>query len=352
MAKKNIIKAVLTAAASVAVIALIFTKSASCVQGVREGLRLCAVTVIPSLFPFLIVSQFITQSGMADFSGKVLSKTTRLVFGLSGCCSAVILMSLIGGFPVGAKMTDELLHQNKITKAEAGRLNLFCVNAGPAFIIGTVGSLMLSSVRAGVLIYICTALSSLTVGILSRFIITGTTAKETESKVVFIGNPVKALSTSVSDSLNAMLSICAWIVIFNALISIILSSFEGSGVTVLCSILEVTNGVKLSMELFSLPVLAAIISFGGISVHCQIMPYILKSEMSLKLFFCSRIVCAALSAVYLRALLFVFPCETAVFSNYAEITASAYSVSLPSAAALIIMCVLLIFEVDTNKKVC
>lgn len=352
MTAKNIIKTAATALSAAGFIICIFVKSEACVQGVREGLKLCALTVIPSLFPFLIVSRFLTASGLSDALGRLFSKPTRFIFGLSGTCAPVILMSLIGGFPVGAKMAAELCDGKRITKSEAQRLCLFCINAGPAFIIGTVGSLMLSSAKAGVILYISCIASSLTVGVLSRFLGFEKVNKQSESRVVFISNPAVALTSSVTDALNTMLLICAWIVIFNAVISVILTSSDGAFAAVLCSVLEVTNGAKLTAKLFSLPVLAAILCFGGISVHCQIMPYILKSGLKLRLFFASRVVCAALSALVCKALLSVFPCETAVFSNYTGITASAYSVSLPSAAALIIMCALLIFEVDTNRKVC
>lgn len=352
MRGKNINKAVFLLILLTGVCVCIFRFSAQCVEGIREGLKLCAATVIPSLFPFLIVSQFTVESGISDFIGAVLRRPTKLIFGLSGVCSSVIFMSLIGGFPVGARMTAQLLEDGRISRHEAQRLNLFCVNAGPAFIIGTVGSLMLSSVRAGVLLYTSVCLSSVITGILSRLLPVHTDGKKAESSIVVLKEPVSAFSRSVSGSLYSMLSICAWVAVFSAAISIIQSLRHSTGTAALCCILEVTNAAKLSARLFPLPVTAAVLSFGGISVHCQIYSYVEKSGLKLRLFLASRTISAALSALICKGLMLIVPYEASAFSNYSEVIADAYSVSLPSAAALIIMCALLIFEVDTNRKMC
>ena len=146
----------------------LFAKSSECVNGVKEGIMLCVNSIIPTLFPFMIVSRFIVNSGLGDFFGSFFTKITQKLFKLPGICSFVIIMSMIGGFPVGAKMTCDLLESGKINENEAQRLNLFCINAGPAFVIGTVGEIFAKSRRLGVLLFVCCVSSSLLVGIMSR----------------------------------------------------------------------------------------------------------------------------------------------------------------------------------------
>lgn len=352
MREQSIKRASLLLLAIIAVCVCIFRFSPECIQGIKDGMKLCASAVIPSLFPFLIVSQFTVESGMSDCLGTVFAKPTRLIFGLPGICSSVILMSLIGGYPVGARMTAQLIDSNKITVYQAKRLNLFCINAGPAFMIGTVGSIMLSSARAGVVLFLSCASACVILGIASRLIMTEEKTDIKEGTVVVLKEPVSAFTKSVSSSLYSMLSICAWVVIFSAAIGIITAHTEGVGSAVICAVLEVTSGVKLSAGFFSLPVIAAILSFGGLSVHCQIYPYIEKSGLKIKHFLAARTVSACLSAILCKGLLFIIPCDIPTFSNYSEISMNAYSVSLPSAAALLIMCAMLIFEVDNSKKMC
>ena len=95
-------------------------------QGVRDGLTLCGQVVIPSLFPFLALSSFLVQSGLAQRAGHLLEPITKLLFRLPGAAGSAILMSLIGGYPVGARMTVQLLDAALITQKQAQRMLFFC----------------------------------------------------------------------------------------------------------------------------------------------------------------------------------------------------------------------------------
>jgi hypothetical protein len=78
--------------------------------------------------------------------------------------------------------------------------------------------------------------------------------------------------------------------------------------------LEVTNGVKISAGYLKLPLIAGIISFGGVCAHCQVMPYLVKVRMKYKYFLVSRIVSGALSVIICNLLLEFFPVTYEVFS--------------------------------------
>ena len=135
--------------------ALLFLNPESAANGMRSGLNLCATVVIPSLFPFLVVSAFLIRSGLSARIGRLLGPVTRLLFGLPGCTAAPVLMGMLGGYPVGVKAAAELYEQGQLTHAQSSRMICFCVNAGPAFTIGAVGAGMLGSVQAGVVLYAC-----------------------------------------------------------------------------------------------------------------------------------------------------------------------------------------------------
>ena len=133
-------------------------------QGVRDGLTLCGQVVIPSLFPFLALSSFLVQSGLAQRAGHLLEPITKLLFRLPGAAGSAILMSLIGGYPVGARMTVQLLDAALITQKQAQRMLFFCVNSGPAFLISAVGSAMLRSRQAGLILCAALTASALLIG--------------------------------------------------------------------------------------------------------------------------------------------------------------------------------------------
>ena len=47
--------------------------------GIRSGISVCGDVVIPSLFPFMILAEFITLSGAADTLSKPLSPFTKFI---------------------------------------------------------------------------------------------------------------------------------------------------------------------------------------------------------------------------------------------------------------------------------
>ena len=76
---------------------------ADAADGARSGIGYCLNILVPSLFPFMVLSTFLVKSGLSEQIGKVLGGVTRTLFRLPGCTAATILMSMIGGYPVGAR---------------------------------------------------------------------------------------------------------------------------------------------------------------------------------------------------------------------------------------------------------
>ena len=97
-------------------------------NGVTEGLKVCFYIILPSLFPFMVLSTYIIKSNIFDFAYKFLAPISKFLFRQSACTVPVIILSMIGGFPVGIKMVGNLLRENSITKNQAQRLCIFCMN--------------------------------------------------------------------------------------------------------------------------------------------------------------------------------------------------------------------------------
>jgi hypothetical protein len=166
-------------------------------------------------------------------------------------------------------------------------------------------------------------------------------------------DPVGAFVRSVGDATNDVIKICAWVVIFKTVCDGLSTLPIPPGAALFFEfILEVTNGCRAAAGKAPIPALAAIISFGGLSVHCQIMSYLRYTKLKMRYFYTARAVCASFSAIICMELLKVFPCEVSVFATDSSVTPAAYSVSVPALAALLIMSVLLILEVDSDKKMC
>lgn len=303
--------------------------------GMRNGLYLCTSTIIPSMFPFLIVSDFLIRSGLCTHIGRFFSKIIKAVFRLPGSSACVILMSLIGGFPVGAKMTAQLIDNKDISKSDGKRLVLFCVNAGPAFTISAVGDSMLKSKKAGIIIYISLVLSSLIIGFIARFF----AKKESDSAIrtepyfdtaVFVG--------SVSESARAVINICAWVLVFSSISGYLIYLPLKQNVIDWINIFgEVTNGCSAVAGRLPVFILAFVIGWAGLSVHCQVYEYVRKTGLAMWKFLIARFANGTLATAICYGIMHFFPCEINVFSSNTQILAQPYSVSLPAAVAMIIL---------------
>ena len=125
------------------------------VTGASNGLLLWYSSVVPALFPFMVLSSLIVASG----SLSVLMAPVRLVFGpllglsAEGCYT--LLSGLVCGFPMGAKTCADFLSRGQISLREGKFLMAVCNHASPMFLLGYVyplfhGNLLLWKLLAAV----------------------------------------------------------------------------------------------------------------------------------------------------------------------------------------------------------
>lgn len=328
----------------------IFKMPDAVTQGVTEGLKICFNVILPSLFPFMVLSSYIVKSEALSFLYKIFYPITKFILRQPLCTAPVVIMGLVGGFPVGTKMTFLLLEKGQITKNQAQRLCMFCINGGPAFVITAVGVSMLGNSKAGVIIFASLCISSLILGFATSFF---DDKNHTEINIENSAqSPLAALSASVTDGVQSILGICAWVVLFSGLTECLKSiGISNAAYSGLVSVLEVTKGCTLIAGEMGIPVLAAALGFGGFCVHCQVFSYIKATGLKYSHFFVGRVLCSALSAVICHLLLLVFPVDITTAVMNKDITASAFSVSLPAFIALTIMCIVMIFDIDRRQKI-
>ena len=320
-------------------------------EGVINGIEICLYTIIPTLFPFMTLSAYIVKSNILSPFYKAFSFPSRLLFRQPPCATSVIIMSMIGGFPVGIKMTNDLYLTKQINAEQAQRLCLFCMNGGPAFVITTVGISMLGNIKAGIIIYVSLCASSFLSGIISSFIADKNSASQKNEADISL--PLSTLSASINDSTQAITTICSWIILFTAVTSCIKEMKLNSGLyMILCSFLEVTNGCHILSGHTSIPIIAGIIGFGGFCIHFQVLSFLKNIKMKYGHFLVSRIFSGLISAIITQIILLFFPVETDVFSNFNKNIVYSFSVSAPTFFVIIIMCIIMILDIDRKKKVC
>lgn len=115
---------------------VIFSKSN--LTAAKNGLKLWANNVVPSLLPFFIATNLLSHTNIIKYVSKACNKFMRPIFNVPGECAFAFILGLISGYPVGAKIVTDLKDNNLCTTEEAERMLCFTNNSGPLFIIGTV----------------------------------------------------------------------------------------------------------------------------------------------------------------------------------------------------------------------
>lgn len=327
---------------------LLITNARDAAESVKNSIKLCAGTLAPSMLPFLTLTAYIGRSGMLAESGRPFDKLSGRIFRLPGESFCIFLMSMTGGFPVGEKMIACAFERGTLSSSQAKRMALFCIGGGPAFVINTVGVFMVGSMKAGVIFLVSLVTSSLITAIASRFFAKDDFSFGASFKSDTAGN---ALISSVEDSIRSIINICGWIIIFNAFISLIASHLPQNAKLIFTMITEVTGGCAAAAGSFPLPVTASVLGFGGLCVHCQVLPYIKSVGLPYKQFLCARVLNAASAAVISFLLFKLFPCDAPAFAPNTQIVPVAWSVSFPAAAAFLLTVSLMILDLATKEKV-
>lgn len=108
------------------------------VSGAAEGLLLWYRTVLPTLLPFLIMSQILISSNLVYVIGKLLYPVMGPVFHISESAAFAVFGGFLCGYPVGAKLAFDLEDAGAIAPLEGSYLLSFCNNASPMFVISFI----------------------------------------------------------------------------------------------------------------------------------------------------------------------------------------------------------------------
>lgn len=85
----------------------------------KNALKLWSTTVVPSLLPFFIATEVLSYTNVFKTLGKFLDKFMKPLFNVPGIGSGALILGIISGYPVGAKIVSDLRSKNEITKTEA-----------------------------------------------------------------------------------------------------------------------------------------------------------------------------------------------------------------------------------------
>lgn len=297
-------------------------------NGGTNGGFLCIQVLIPSLFPFMVLTDFFTLSGLGGKAPKFVGVLTRYLFKLPKEAGAVILLSLLGGYPVGAKGIKSLHTQGLISDKQAEQMAMFCVASGPGFLVTYLGVVIIGNIKIGYFLLISQVITVLTLGIIS-VLFTKTdktdtmTAVRQEAKTTDMGD---AFVMSVVSGIKSLAGLCGLVILFGGICEVFICITKGNPVlTPLVSLLEITMGTKIMSSHYPPYLVSFFCGFGGLCVHLQIFMQLKGIEFSKSLFFLFRILQGVLSALITLMLTTLFPSAVEVFSNSSSSEPKFYS---------------------------
>lgn len=251
--------------------------------GAREGLELCLRTVIPSLFPFFLLSILLT--------GALAGRKIPMLRPLAGLCGipeggeTLLITGFLGGYPVGAQSVADFYRAEHLSKAEAERLLAFCSNAGPAFLFGMAASIFPQR-RMAVLLWLIHILSAVFTACLIP-------AGKVRTISLSEGKNV-TMSDAMRKSISVMAYVCGWVVLFRVLIAFlsrwVLWLLPIPAQVGIMGLLELTNGCCALSSVTSTAVAfvlcSAMLAAGGLCVTMQTVS--VTEGLSLKFYFLGK----------------------------------------------------------------
>lgn len=309
---------------------LLFRFPEASAAAAREGVTLCLDLIVPSLFPFFVLSSLLIATGLAGACARPLEKLMGPLFGVGGAGAAALGLGLIGGYPVGARTIAQLTERGECTPAEARRLAQFCNNCGPAFFIGAAGVGVFGSKEAGFLLMGANLTAALLLGIGGR-VCQGSLLPRQGRDVPPVSFSALAdrLPQCVTDGFSATLGVCAYVILFSVLAAVAEASsllplatqllaglLPGEGGQELCrsflmGFLELSTGTASLSDApspsLALPLAAFLLGWGGLSVHCQSLPFLRAAGVATGPYLRAKFLQGMLSAGLTALALLVFP---------------------------------------------
>lgn len=325
-----------------------FTKE--CSKGALSGIYFCAEVLVPSIFPFMVISVFVVKSGISAMLGRYLDGVTRASFGLSGKCGTVILLSVIGGYPVGARGLMQLYEHGELDKNSARKAAYFAVGAGPGFLLSFVGVRLLNSFEVGACILGAQVVSVIILGIANKYIFRENRVYNSnqETKKDYCSLTDAVVESTVSATYG-ILEMCGMVVAFSAVGNVIRSLIESDVARKYVDILlEVTAACNTLTKDRNVLLIAFSVGFAGLCVHFQIFQALKGIQINKVLFFLYRILQGLITALLTHVFIRVFGVTLPVFSSVQDTELSLSSSVLGS--GLLVLCgVCFLYSIKKNR---
>ncbi len=285
----------------------LFTKhSQSAAQYMERGMQLCVRTMIPSLFPFMVVAELIVRSGAGQVVARALSFVLRPLFGMSESGVCALTLGVLCGFPVGSRTAAAYYRRGEMNVREWNHVCCCCNVPSTAFLVNAVGGALFGDTAIGWWLLWLTLGAAALVGVLFRLLLPhrGVWQQVANMTAQNQGCSDRAiLPASITSAASSMLHVCATVVVFSALIGTLTQYADAFGLSsvsraAVFGFLELSTGVceaaTVTDMAAGLLLCAVMVGWAGLSIHCQILAVCEDCPISLGWFWFARLLQAGI----------------------------------------------------------
>jgi len=261
---------------------------------VNTGLTTWYQHMIPSLFPFMVLSGVLLRSGLSRQLSSLVNPVFGKIFRLSPDCIYVIIMGFLCGFPMGASIVADSLSLKKITNREAELLLAFCNNIGPIYFLSFAATVcpyypiyITMPIMYGVPFIYGLILRYTTFRDIPKY------SSHTKNNFVFsdvhASNYLTAFEESIKKALISIITLGGYMIIFNVLQLPLYNSYYQLPDTLLCifkGLIEINSGISAIAafpHLYTI-VYSLFLPFGGLCCIFQTYAMIKDTSLSLRVY--------------------------------------------------------------------
>lgn len=290
----------------------------STIEAALTGMTLFADIIFPSLFPFFVLTAMLPAIPWVNLLARLFGPVMKPLFNVSGQGALVFIAGSLSGFPIGAKMTADLLKNHKISITDARRLICYTNGASPMFIIGAVAGGLMNQPTLGIILFLCHLCGNVIIGIAAGRLIKGPSLERNppdQSKADYLS----LFRESVTVSVKQLIIIGGLITFFSVCIELLeqlLSSFSDrlkaeQMEVLIAGVMELSNGVEAAVR-FSDPytasvIVLAMVSFSGLCIHMQVITFIDQLPITYRSYLVSRLFHMIISPVIFMIHQLFFP---------------------------------------------
>ena len=284
------------------------------IMAVFGGLLIYVKNVLPALFPFIFFTKLLTMLGTSDAMSKGLARPCGALFATPPISAYVISMSIICGYPIGAKLAQEFYMRGELTTKDCEKLTATGNSVGPIFAIGTIGTLLMGNKLFGYIILASHLLGSMICGIIIRG--KRSTTDLTILKPTSISDNADILNTTMCDSIISVLGVGGYIAMMSLVISffeqiqlfnVIAEALSYTGInavltkSILVGLLEMTYGITslttgFLPTMITVPTATFLVTFGGLCIHLQSMNFLSKCGVRYSMFLAIKLLQAVIAS--------------------------------------------------------